>query len=211
MDTGGTRAYDVSNRRERAGRRRDDVIDTAATVFGERGFEATTLAHIAGAAGVSVAYLQGLGTKPELFRLALDRRATGGAGTLAGEGDDLIHAAATLPPLDAIELLAQTAAKWNAGSHRLWRAWAQTSDPDLAAEWDASMATVRGAYRTWLVQLDAAGARRADVPMEEQAAAVWLLTLADTYDQLVRIAGLAHEQYVDWLVRSLRELVLAGP
>lgn len=204
----GTRAYDASGRREQANRRRDDVIETAATVFGERGFEATTLAHIASAAGVSVAYLQGLGTKSELFRLALDRRATGGEGTLGGEGDDLVRAASSLPPDLALEMLVQATAKWNSGTHRLWRAWAQTSDGELSGEWDRSMVEVRSAYRQWLEKLDDIGARRPDVSIDEQAAGVWLLTMAETYDHLVRSAGLSHEQYLSWLARSLRELVL---
>lgn len=211
QDPEATRAYDASGRREQAVRRRDEVIDIAAELFGDRGFEAATFGQIADAAGVSVAYLQSLGTKAELFLLAVDRRATGGRGTLAGEGDDLTLAAVALPPREALELLVHATAQWNAGSHRLWRAWTHSSDPDLNAAWDASMAGVRTAYRAWIDRLEESGERRADVSAQEQAAAVWLLTLADTYDRLVRIAGLTHEQYVQWLSRSLRELVLAAP
>lgn len=184
------------------------MIDAAAAIFAEQGFEATTFAQIAERSGVSIAYLQGLGTKPQIFRFALDRRATGGADSLVDAADGLIAAGPELSPPEALELLVVTTASWNAGSHRLWRAWSQSSDPELRADWDATMASARGAYRTWLDALEAQGARRPDLPIEEQAAELWLLTLAEAYDLLVRVAGLSHEQYLAWLRRSLVELVL---
>ena len=203
------RPYDASGRRESARLRRDHVFDTAAELFGEHGFEATTLSQIAAAAGVSVAYLQGLGSKAELFQAALGSRATGGAGSLDGAADDLIAVAPTLPPREALELLVVTTAAWNAGSHRLWRAWSRTSDDELRRAWDGAMARARREYRAWIDGLDRAGVRRDDVSIEEQVAGVWLLTMAETYDQLVSVTGLTHDQYVSWLRRSLAELVLA--
>lgn len=205
---GNARAYDATGRREAARHRRDVVVDTAADVFGDRGFEATTLTHIAAAANVSVAYLQGLGTKAEIFRLALSHRATGGEGSLEGDADDLIATAPTLPPRLAVDLLTEKTSSWNAASHRLWRAWSQSSDPELRAAWESSMSDARHAYRVWIEGLDAAGVRRDDLSIDEQTAGVWVLTMAETYDHLVQVAGLTHEQYAAWLRRSIIELVL---
>lgn len=210
MDTNeNARSYDASGRREAARHRREHVIEVASELFGAHGFEATTFAQIATHAGVSVAYLQGLGSKAELFQLALSRGATGGDGPLDGAAEDLIALAPTLPAREALDLVVTTTARWNAGSHRLWRAWAQTSDDELRAAWDAAMQHAREEYRAWIEGLEAAGVRRSDVSIDEQTAGVWLLTMAETYDQLVRVAGLSHEQYLSWLRRSLGELLLA--
>ena len=53
------------------------MIDAAAAVFAEKGFDGTTFADIAAAAGVSVPYLQKLGTKADLFVLAIERVTVG--------------------------------------------------------------------------------------------------------------------------------------
>lgn len=204
------RHYDASGRRESARQRRDHVIEIATALFSAHGFESTTFAQIAAEAGVSVAYLQGLGSKADLFQLALNHSATRGEGPLDGAAEELVAVVATLSPRESLDLVVSTTAHWNAGSHRLWRAWAQTSDHDLRVAWDDAMAHARREYRAWIEGLDARGARRTDVSIDEQTAGVWLYTMAETYDQLVSIAGLSHEQYVTWLRRSLAELVLGA-
>ncbi|HEV8599413.1 MAG TPA: TetR/AcrR family transcriptional regulator [Gemmatimonadales bacterium] len=60
--------------------RRREILDAAALVFGERGFESATLAHVAERAGVSAGTVQHyFGTKASLFQEVLTDRFFSGA------------------------------------------------------------------------------------------------------------------------------------
>ena len=60
--------------------RRREILDAAALVFGERGFEAATLAHVAERAGVSPGTVQHyFGTKSTLFHEVITDRFFSGA------------------------------------------------------------------------------------------------------------------------------------
>ncbi len=53
--------------------RRDDILEAARSLFGERGFDATTLRAIAGVAGVDVALVSyHFGNKDQLFAATMD-------------------------------------------------------------------------------------------------------------------------------------------
>lgn len=163
------------------------------------------MADIAEAAGVSVAYLERLGPKAEIFALAIE------SVTVGPELETVENARLELAKiLDAVtrdEFLAATArgsAEWNARSHRLWRAWAVSSDPDLQERWRSLMADIRRDWAISLAAFDVRGWWRTDIPRAEQVATVWILTMAETYGRLTEEAGLTHDEYVAWLERGLR-------
>lgn len=87
------RGYDARRRQEAAGRRRAAVVAVAQTRFLRDGYASTTVATIAGDAGVSVdAVYKWFGGKPGLVR-AIWNRALEGAGPVAAEDrSDALHA-----------------------------------------------------------------------------------------------------------------------
>jgi len=211
VKSGVKRTYDSSGRRRAAERRRQRVIEIAAILFGERGVDATTLADIAAAADVSVPYLQGIGTKVELVGLAVSLVTAGPAQQtkeeLARSRSQLL---ALSTPAEFVELVAKGTAEWNARSYGLWRAWAECSDQELRESWARRMQFIRREWQTLLDDLAPRGWWREDVASEDRAAAVWMLTMAETYERMVRVAGMNDERYQAWLARSLHD-ALIGP
>ena len=205
------RTYDSSGRRHAAERRRRRAIEIAAILFGERGVDATTLADIAAAADVSVPYLQAIGTKVELVGLAVSLVT---AGPDQQTPEDFARSRqqllAVATPEEFVELVAKGTVEWNARSYGLWRAWAECSDQALRESWARHMRFIRREWQSLLDDLGQRGWWREDVASEERAAAVWMLTMAETYERMVRVAGLSDAQYRAWLARSLRD-ALIGP
>jgi AcrR family transcriptional regulator len=204
------RSYDSSGRRRRADERRQAVIDASAEVFAAKGFDGTTLADIAGAAGVSVPYLQKLGTKTDLFVLAIERVTVGPQErTVEHVRGDLNVTAANVTRDGFLDGMAELTTAWNERSYGMWRAWANTDDPELRTRWESVMADVRSEWARYLAFFDDRGWWRADVPREEQVAAVWLFTMAETYERMVTVAGLSRDQYRAWLRRAMESVLVA--
>jgi AcrR family transcriptional regulator len=75
-----TEAPDPPRWQRRPTERRREILDAAALVFGERGFESATLAHVAERAGVSAGTVQHyFGTKASLFQEVVSDRFFSGA------------------------------------------------------------------------------------------------------------------------------------
>ena len=207
----GKRSYDASGRQRRAEERREAVIDAAASVFAARGFDGTTIADIAKAAGVSVPYFQKLGTKTDLFVMAIERVTVGPQQrTVDRARDELETTALNVTRDEFLTAIATLTAEWNERSYGMWRAWANTDDPELRARWEAQMATIRDEWARYLSYFDDRGWWRADVPRAEQVASVWLLTMAETYERMTVVAGLSRDEYTAWLRRAMAA-VLVGP
>lgn len=203
------RAYDSSGRRQRALERREAVIDAAAEVFAAKGFDGTTIADIAAAAGVSVPYFQKLGTKTDLFVLAIERVTVGPQQrTVERARGDLETMGASVTRDQFIEGISALTAEWNGRSFGMWRAWANTDDPELRTRWEAQMTTIRAEWARYLAFFDDRGWWRTDIPREEQVAAVWLLTMAETYERMTVVAGLSRDQYTAWLRRAMAAVLV---
>src|SRR6266498_2613211 len=72
------RRYNSSGRQAQARRNREAILDAAQRQFLEGGYAATTIAAIAGEAGVSVETIyKAFGAKPGLFRAIYQRGLTG--------------------------------------------------------------------------------------------------------------------------------------
>jgi len=205
------RTYDSSGRRQRALARRESVIDAAADVFAAKGFDGTTLADIAAAACVSVPYFQKLGTKADLFVLAIERVTVGPMHrTVERTRGDLENTAANVTRDQFFEAISALTTEWNERSFGMWRAWANTDDPELRERWEAQMATIRAEWGQYLAFFDDRGWWRTDVPRAEQVSAVWLLTMAETYERMTVVAGLSRDEYTAWLRRALTAVLVGA-
>ncbi len=204
------RAYDSSGRQLAAAQRRDRVIDGAAQLFAERGFEATTLADIAAAGGVSVPYLQKLGSKIDIIEMAIHAVTVGPQLTVEQAFRESVALRDTLDRAQVLDFIAETTAEWNVRSYSLWVAWARSSDPELREGWERVMSGIRAGWADWLASFDSLGWWRTDITRSEQIASLWLLTMAETYERLLRIPGFTHEQYLRWLRRSIAEVLISA-
>lgn len=94
----GPRTYDASRRRERAVQSRREVLRRARGLLLSQGFGATTIAQIAGAAGVSAEFVyKNFGGKPGLVRAIYEESLLGSGDVPAEERSDAAQQAAVDP------------------------------------------------------------------------------------------------------------------
>lgn len=196
-DTVKRRGYDARRRREGALRRRNRILDEAQTRFLRDGYGPTTIAAIAGAAGVSVDTIyKSFGGKPGLIR-AIQERALRGVGPVPAERR-------------SEELQAR-----EADPRRIIRGWggfvteimplgapilllvreAAGSDPELGellAEMDA--ARLRRMTEN-AARLAAAGHLRPGLTVADAADVLWTYSSPELYELLVIRRGMSLERF----------------
>jgi AcrR family transcriptional regulator len=203
------RRYHSDLRREQVKQTRALVLDAAATLFEERGYEGTSVAAIAKAAHVSAETVYGhFGNKRALLG-ELCRRAV--------RGDD----PAPVPAQSGPKAVAAAT-----DQHEQLRLFA--ADIVLRLERAAPLvAIVAGAARTHAELADLLAALHADrlknlrslvdalavngplrLKEEEAVETVWALTSPELHQLLVRVRGWTRQRYRDWLATSLAELLL---
>ncbi|MGB4777009.1 TetR/AcrR family transcriptional regulator [Microbacterium sp.] len=202
------RPYDASGRKRQAEQRRLAVLRTAADVFAARGLEATTMPEIAEAADVSLPYLERLGSKADIFAMAIEVATLGPVHTMAAAQAEFEKTADTITRDQFISAVAEGSAEWNARAYKLWQAWAVTPDPALHERWERDMAAIRRGWAVFLARFDDRGWWRTDIPRAEQVATIWILTMAETYGRLTEQAGFTHDEYIAWLYRGLQSILL---
>lgn len=197
-------------RESQAAQTRHRILDAAAALFAERGFGATSLAEIARAAGVSTETVKQSGAKASLLLAAFDRVFSG------GEGDGPIHERSVGAGLEASPTEELTSALVsfvvgaNARSARLWPRLLDTAagDPAFAVRLDALQASRRSDFLRAIAVLRERGLCRRSEPDDVLAAALSFLVSPEGYTQLVLESGWTEAAYADWLLESMRRLIL---
>jgi AcrR family transcriptional regulator len=207
----GRRRYDASGRRRRAEQSRLHLLDTAGRLFLAQGYPATTVATIAGEAGVSVETVyKAYGGKAGLVR-ALHQRALLGAGDVPAErrSDELARRAS-----DPREVL------------RGWAALSTEVMPRVApilllvraaAGADAEMAALRREAedaRLGRMTQNAAQLRRhlaGDVSLDRVRDVLFAYTAPELYEALVIRQGWSLAHYGDFVWRGLVASLLDPP
>jgi AcrR family transcriptional regulator len=199
-------------REEQASATRQRVLESAGRCFAAKGFTATTLGAIAADAGVSVETVQAHGPKKRLLLAALEAAS---AGVDGGRSIlDVPEAQAVLAQEDAREGLlglASFAAELNGRIGRLWQAMAAAAqgDPEIASAHAGLQERIRTDFLQVARLLQQRGGLRSDVPVEEVALTLWLLTSPYQHEHLVVQAGWTPQHYLAWLQRMLLEAALA--
>jgi AcrR family transcriptional regulator len=205
------RAYRSDRRREQAAETRGRVLEAAATLFRERGFESATIAAIAAEAGVAPETVYaGFRNKRTLLGELVRSAVRGGDGPPVPQqaGPRAIHAVT-----DQREQLRLFAADI---SRRLERvgplvevlSTASRTDPELAE----LLAKLHGERLENLRIFVGALAANGPLRVEPEAAldAVWALASPDLHRLLTATRGWTRERYCDWLAESLAVLLLEG-
>lgn len=203
------RSYDTRRRRAAAERRRAAIVDAAERLFLEEGYAGTTVARIAGSAGVSVDTIyKSFGGKPGLIRAIRARALEGGGDVPAEQRSDALHegdadpreiirawgtfTVEILPRVSPILLLIRDVA---------------ASDPEVGAllrelDDDRLRRMTENAQR-----LADAGHLRAGLTVAGAADVLWTYTSAELYELLVLRRGWTTEQYaahaVDAMIAAL--------
>ena len=203
------RPYRSQRRREQADETRARVLEAAARLFAERGFESATIAAIAEQAGVSPETVYaGFRNKRTLLGELIRAAVRGGEASPVPEQAGPRAVAAAVDQHEQLRLFAADV------SLRLARvgplvevlSTASRTDPELA-ELLAKIHDERLAnLRTFVHALTANGSLR----LEPEAAldTVWALASPDLHRLLTRTRGWSREQYCEWLAESLAARLL---
>ena len=204
------RPYDAPARKDRARRNRLAVIDAAERGFLRDGYGPTTVAAIAGDAGVSPDMIyKTFGGKPGLVR-AIRERALEGAGSVPAERrSDALHEGEQTARdiIDAWGVLTAEVAPRVAPILLLIRSAAAT-DPDvlqLLEEMDADRLRrmTQNARR-----LHEAGRLRAGVSVAQAADVLWTYSAPELYELLVLRRGWPARRYGRFIADAMMEALL---
>jgi AcrR family transcriptional regulator len=205
------RAYRSDRRREQAAETRVRVLEAAAKLFCERGFESATIAAIAAEAGVAPETVYaGFRNKRTLLGELVRNAVRGGeeAPVPEQEGPRAIHAVS-----DQREQLRLFAADISLRLERVGPlvevlSTASRTDPELAE----LLARIHGErlanLRTFVGALSANGPLR--LAPDAALDTVWALASPDLHRLLTATRGWTRERYCEWLAESLAVLLLAS-
>ncbi len=200
-----TRRYDSARRREAAERRRTSVVDAASRLFVREGFAGTTIARIAGNAGVSEEMVyKAFGNKVALVRAIRDKALAGEGRVHAERRSDRMQASENDPRTIIREwgVLAMEVAPRVAPVLLLVRE-AAASDPELArlqGEMDASRLTrMTHNARTLLKGRHL----RAGLTLDAATDVLWTYSSPELYELLVMRRGWSVERYGRFIAEAM--------
>jgi AcrR family transcriptional regulator len=203
------RRYRSERRREQAEQTRERVLDAAAALFEERGYENATVAAIADAAGVSPETVYARFANKRTLLGELMQRAVRGSDpapipeqtgprqltTMKDQREQLRFFATDIVP--RIE---------RAGPMMAVLASAHRTDPELAELFGRLQADRLRNLGVLVDALAANGPLRLD--RDQAAETVWALASPEIHRLLTQSRGWTRERYCDWLSESLAALLL---
>lgn len=199
------RSYDSSRRRQQALRSRESVLDAARRLFLTRGYAATTIASIAGAADVSVETIyKAFGGKRGLVRAIWEQGLAGAGPIPAWRRSDEMSEREADPRTVILNwgAFVTEVAPRAAPILLLIRAAAAT-DPEMATLLDevdhARLTRMEHNAR----RLHDRGNLREDVTLEQARDVLWVYSSAELYELLVIRQGWPLERYSDFVAEGM--------
>ncbi|HEV2769765.1 MAG TPA: TetR/AcrR family transcriptional regulator [Solirubrobacteraceae bacterium] len=204
-----SRRYDSSGRRAQARRNRETVLDAAQRQFLDQGYAATTIAAIAGEAGVSVETIyKAFRGKAGLVRAIYERGLEGSAGVRAYDRSDAMRARETDPRTIMRNwglLTAEVAAEVT--PIRLLMRSAAATDPDMAGLLEDTDSSRLRRMRHHARFLAERGYLRDGVTVSQATDVLWTCSSVELYELLVLRRGWSQGRFArfvsDILVGSL--------
>jgi AcrR family transcriptional regulator len=205
------RPYRSERRRQQAEQTRGRVLDAAAHLFDERGFERTTVAAIAAEAGVAPETVYGgFGSKRALLGELIRRAARGAEEGPVPEQSGARAVRASADPHEQLRLFAADVVT------RLERVGPLVEALASAARTDAELASLHDRIHAdrlaGMRELVDALASNAPLRVDPEAAAetVWALASPELHRLLVRRRKWTRDRYRAWLADVLGEALLAA-
>lgn len=206
------RKYRSPLRQEQALRTRAAVLDAAERLFVARGFGATTMKDIAAEAAVSVESVYAQGGKSALLLACVDRAIVGDdAGPPLLERADMRSMLSSPDEREKLAILHAVVLERAAASAPIFEAFrgAAAADPALAAEWK-TYDQRRYADCTRMVE-GFADHLRPGLTVESATDIFYALVSPAIVQMLTQERGWRADRFADWLVDSIRRLLLAQP
>ena len=201
----------VRRRAAQAASTRGVIVMAAGRLMLERGYVGTSVAAIAGEAGVVVQTIyNSVGSKAELLAAVLDRVAAepGAPALLSGATRERIAEARTAT--EVIRILARSSALVNERTSGILRIVSEAAvvDPDVGEfEQKRDAARLHGFGEVAAALREKRGLR-GGISDHEAAATMWALAHPHTYRTLVLSLGWSTEAYLNWLEKSLLAALL---
>jgi AcrR family transcriptional regulator len=199
-----------SRRERQAAETRQEILDTAARLFGERGFAATSIKDIAAAAGVAVQTIySSVGSKGTLLRTVADTM-----DTQAGVRDQWDRIRATDDPRLMVRYGVQIVRAFEDDERagRLLEAVraAAPTEPDVAAVMAEGMRRHRAGTRGLVEHIQGRGHLRAGLTAERGGSVFAAVTHPAVWRSLRSEHGWTLDQIEDWMTETLTGQLLAG-
>ncbi len=205
------RPYSSELRAKQAEATRDKVVAAAVSLFGERGYAATTMPAIARRAHVSTETVQANGPKLALLREALNAVTFGGSNDTDVRQTPLGRALlAVVSPSDAVHAAAAVLTQVNASSHGLWLALSEAArgDESIAEAFRRMSDDIRGQTGAVLAEWTSRGMLRDDLDQAELLDRAVMVASVELYDRFVRVEGRSTDEYTRVLVGLLSDVLL---
>lgn len=207
------RSYDARRRRERAQEERTAtrrrVVEAARTLFLSRGYVATTMADIAGEAGVAMQSLYNVGqSKADLLHLVTDLAVAGDDQELMLLDRPAFVAIAHEPdPERQVEMGASLIAQTMERLAPIWVAYreAAAADPKAAANLAAAHRRRRETFAGMIGMLPEDCLRQS---LDDSTDTAWAIGSVDVFLLLRHLRGWDAEHYSAWLRRTLLNVLL---
>ena len=208
------RRYDSPRRRAQAEATRAEILRAAQRLLERDGYAATTMAAVAGGAGVALKTVYvAFATKSGLLRALWNV-------LLRGDADDVPMSErpwfrdllAEPDPGVRLDRMARQsrAVKDRAGPLMVVIRDAAAGDDDVAALWDR----IEGQFRELLAPVARTfaeeGALRPGLDAGRAADVLWALNHPDVWRLLVRVRGWSADEYESWLAGAFRRELLGG-
>jgi AcrR family transcriptional regulator len=192
------------------------VLAAATEEFAERGYAGATVARIADRADVAVQTVyHAWGSKQAMLRAMLEQAITDHDAGFEPNRDLREPLAGDLDPADAADperLLAHIAHRFAVLADRAAIAWqtyrdAAGVDPVIAAEWQQLQEIRRSAFDALIGRLPA-GSLRPGLTQRRAADTAWVIASPESYELLVRRAGLTTAELEQWVGATLTAALL---
>jgi AcrR family transcriptional regulator len=213
METSGARrSYDTAQRRLQSTVSRQRIVDEARKLFLVQGYRTTTIADIAGAAGVNPDTVYRLGgRKPMVLRELIEQALSGTDHAIAGADRSYVRAMAAEPnPVVRLELYAAAVREIHGRMAPLFVALrdASSTEPEAEQVWKEIGERRAANMRRLVRDVRSAKTARYATSTAEAADTVWALNSSELYLMLTVERGWTPQQYERWLAKSLRQVVL---
>ncbi len=206
------RTYDTARRKAQSTRTRQRIVDTARELVLERGYRATTIAAVAGRAGVNVDTVYALvGRKPVLLRELIEQAISGTDRAVAAEERGHVKALRIEPdPARKLAIYARAIRETHERMAPLFLALrdASSTEPEAQRVWQEISDRRAANMRKLARNLRAAGGLRADLSIADAADVLWATNSSELYVLLTVERGWSPRRFERWLCDSWCRLLL---
>jgi AcrR family transcriptional regulator len=195
------RAYRSELRTQQAQGTRRRIVEAAARLFAERGYQATTLTAIAREAGVSTETVKTAAPKAELLIAAFEVTFAGEESAQSLTDTEVGAGVLDVPDEALLDAVLTRIATANARGHALWTVLlgAAASDPVVDDALQAILARRAADYRRLVDELVTRGYASSVTDPDATAAVLSFLLSPEGYQQLVVQSGWTPQRYTAWM------------